>query len=147
MPERAFLGTWGSIIWRGDTGSSESHEVNTALGETEGAAQLFAFVTAIKPYSLCNLTFKFHIAKYDEDIGAPGVAADVRQIVVVYFRDPDDLLVKHFSYPAPRPTDIEDVGYGKRLKQPAVEAVVALWSSLKGKTFQPLYGVYYERLT
>lgn len=147
MPERAFLGTWGSIIWRGDTGSPGSHEIRTALGETDGAAALFAFSGAIKAYSLCNLTFKFHISKYDEDIGAPGAAVDVRRIAVIYFRDPDDLLVKHYSFPAPVLTDIEDVGYGKRIKAPVVAAIVALLSSLKGKTYTALYGVYYERVT
>lgn len=144
--ERALLGNTGSILWRGDLGSSaKSNESRSFSGPNTDSLTFGTFCNAIEAYSLCNLTHKFWIRSFTQTAGAPGVSANIDKKVVIYYRDPDTLEVLNFQYPTPTVTDIEDTPWGKRVKGPVVTAIVALISTMAGKSYVPLYGIYYER--
>lgn len=146
MAERADLGFTGSLLWRGDIGSSaKANESRSYAGKNTGSLPFGTFCTAIEPYSTCNLTHKFLIRSYTHTAGAPGTGSNIDKKAVLYFRDPDTLEVLNFQYPDPTPTDIESTPWGKRVKGPVVVAIVALISTMAGVSYVPLYGVYYQR--
>ncbi len=146
MEMRGFLGYSGSLLWRGDFGSSSPiNESRSDLGPTTGGAAQLVFTAAIEPYSECNLSHHFIFLTYDQTTGAPGTGANIDRKAVIYFRDPDNLEVLHFDYPAPLTSQIESTPWGKRVKYPVVVDITALLSTLKGQSLIPLYGSYYER--
>lgn len=135
----------GSLLWTGDTGLPRGHQARSDTGLIIGAAALATFATAIAAKSLCNASFSYLIYTYDVTAGAPGTGANVDKKGMVYFRDPDTMEVLHFLYPDPIAADLEDVGWGKRIKKSAVTAIVALISTLSGVSYVPLYGTFMQR--
>ncbi len=133
------------LIWRGDSGKNAGHEfIGSPLhAPTWGATVTFA--NAMEAKSLCNVSFLnwnwingFHDS-------APGASADVDKRAVIYFRDTSTLEVFKFEYPSPLAADIEDVGWGKVIKKTVVIAIVTLINTMSGTSYQPMYGVYFER--
>lgn len=141
------MGTWNStIIWRGDSGLPRGNYGKTNYKKNISIATLRTFAIALKAHSLCNraiLQNAFVELKTDVE---PGTGANVDKLAVLYFRDPTTLEVLHFSYPAPIAADIEDVGYGKRIKKSAVIAIINDLNTSTGESYEPRYGVYLERV-
>lgn len=142
----ALIGWRGSLLWRGDTGSSAlANESCSYSGPAPDATKFGNFASAIKAYSKCNLTHKYRTATYSEDLGAPGTNANIDRKAVIYYRNPSDLSVNQFQYPEPLATDIEDTPWGKRIKETAIIAIVTLLSTMAEVSYIPMYGVYYQR--
>lgn len=136
----------GAIIWIGDTGSPRGNQSKSRIGDFDNvwlASQTFA--QALAPHSLCNAAWVEETRWVSENQDAPGVGADVTKKGILYYRDPDTLKVEHFTFPNPIPADIEDLGYGKRIKKAIVIELVGYLSTVLNKTLFPLYGVYTER--
>lgn len=142
----AYIKRVGKLIWRGDLGSSAwDNESFSHLPAFVGGTPLITFATAIEPYSLCNLNYYLSIQSWSQSVGAPAAAANIDKKGIIYFRDPADLLVKTFCYPDPIAADIEVTPWGKKIKDSAVTAIVALLSTMTGLSYEPMYGVYYQR--
>ncbi|MEE9396114.1 MAG: hypothetical protein V3V31_03785 [Methylococcales bacterium] len=135
---------YGGVTWRGDTGSPKAHELRVPIIKVASAALLSAFRLSLRPHSKCNLAYYHYFVDYPYQLTSPGVGANVDKIALIYFRDPDSLMPESFAYPDPIAADLEDVGYGIRVKQSAVIAVVGYLSTLAGVSYIPLYGVYYQ---
>ncbi len=142
----AWIKDQGSLLWRGDLGTVGGNESRSFINNIKGVSAFGVFVTAIEPYSEANLSAYFLVRSYSQTAGAPGTGANVKNKAIIYFRDPDTLIVDHFCYPAPIAADIEDVGYGKRIKQSSVVSSVGLLSYVTDVVYVPLYGVYMERV-
>lgn len=142
----ALLNYGGSLLWRGDLGSSAwANECRSDVGLVWGTGRLITFAGNIEPYSLCNLTNYFVVWSYSQTAGAPGVGANIDRKAVIYFREEGDEKVYHFQYPEPLAADIEVTPWGKRIKSAKVIEVVNLIAYAKNKTLIPLYGAYYQR--
>lgn len=138
----------GSILWVGDSGSPRDNEVfsHAPLGTDYGAYNMTTFTTSLNAHTLCEWR-QYGQCYYGTNIvSPPGVGANVDHKAQIYYRDPDDLRVYQFSYPAPIPADIESTSVGKRIKQSAVVTIVGYLSTLMNKSYIPLYGVYYEKV-
>lgn len=142
----AFLGAVGSLLWRGDTGSSAKDNMSKSyLGPLVSATLLHDFADGVEPYSECNLNNYYWVGSYSQTAGAPATGSNIDRKAVIYFRDPGDMKVKHFQYPEPLVAHIETTPWGKRIKQTTVVQVVALLSTVSGISYVPLYGTYYQR--
>lgn len=136
----------GYILWKGDTGAIGGNSKITKLGFETETGKLGAFKNSLRAHSLCNVSdFGFTITISDE-IGVPGVGADVSKIAIIYYRDPANLNVSRLVYPAPIAADIETTGLGKRIKQSVVVSIAGYLSTLRGVSIDPLYGTYYEKI-
>lgn len=136
------------MLWKGDTGTPMNHLSPSyiPLVPNNRYTQLKTFATAVDAYSLCNYSFARETVCWKETEVAPGAGANIDKKGIIYFRDPRDWHVHTFTYPAPIAASIEDVGYGKRIKDATVIAIVALLSTFVEETLVPLYGVYYEKV-
>lgn len=136
-----------AIIWRGDTGSPSEQKTVLPVGIFgEDWTVTSVLANAVNPHSLCNLAYLQLTRWQDINNVAPGVGADISKKATIYFRDPDTLKVKHFTFPSPIAVDLEDVGYGKRVKEAIVIEIVGYLSTFFGKTLIPLYGVYTQKI-
>ncbi len=142
MEERAGCVYFGKAIWIGDTGASKNHQFDSVIERIPSSAAFSSFVGSISPHSLCNVGWRHWVWVCSSTPSAPGVGADTNKRGTVYFRHPTSLEVLHFTYPDPIATDLEDVGYGKRIKNPVVVAIVGYLSTLAGISYVPLYGVF-----
>ncbi len=142
----AFIGRTGSLLWRGDSGSSAwANQSRSDVGPAPDVGRFHTFSLAIRDYSECSLTHYYSLESYSRNPGAPGVGANIDRKGVIYYRDPSDWLVYNFQYPDPPVADIERTAWGKRIKDSSVISIVALLSTLSGVSYVPLYGVYYQR--
>ena len=134
----------GSIIWVGDSGSPVANERITFIRRVNWA-NFLAFADSLHPHTLCNrrIVVRHSLATYE--VSPPGVGADLGKMANIYYRDPSNLQVYNFSYPAPIVADIESVSTGKRVKQSVVVTVVGYLNTMLGTSYIPLYGTYYER--
>lgn len=134
----------GTIIWVGDSGSVGANQTLTFITPIDWAA-FPAFITSLENHTLCNRACYVRHSVIASGAGAPGASADVSKTANIYFRDPSDLSVHVFSYPAPIAADIETVATGKRVKKSAVVAIVGYINTMLSTSYVPLYGTYYER--
>lgn len=134
----------GNIIWKGDSGSPQGNLSISPMWRAGGHSSIFTLATALTAHTLCNLASYNSVAIDLVNEVAPGAGANVSAKAILIYRNAADLKVYRFIYPAPIAADIEDVGYGKRIKPASVATIVALLSSGFGLTFEPLYGVYTE---
>lgn len=142
----AFIKRSGLLLWRGDIGSSaKDNESLSRVDVPLNASALLAFVTAVEPHSTCNVNYSLASFWYSQTAGAPGTGSNIDRKGIIYFRDPTDLSVKPFCYPDPVAADIEDTPWGKKIKDSAVVAIVALLSTMTGISYEPMYGMYYQR--
>lgn len=137
----------GAIIWRGDSGGvGDHHSISVCpVVSLPAGTKLIAFGNAVKARSLCNFAYYHSIYTASQTIAAPGVGANTDKKAIIYYRDPSTLEVLHFSYATPIAADIENVGYGNRIKNSAVVAIVGFISTLADVSYIPLYGVYIQR--
>lgn len=135
-----------SLQMRGDSGSPRDHIVLTSRVPYISVTTLTTFSALMEAHSLCNAEYFWRVVGNDYNPGAPGAGANVDKKGVIFYRDPATLVVYRFTYPCPIAADIEDIGYGKRLKQAAVIAIVDGIEAVGGGTYEPLYGAYQERL-
>lgn len=134
----------GNIIWKGDSGSPQGNLSISPMWHAGGHSSIFTLATALIAHTDCNLASYNSVAIDMVNEVAPGVGADVSKKAIILYRNTADLKVYRFIYPAPIAADIEDVGYGKRIKPSAVATIVALLGSGFSRTFDPLYGLYTE---
>lgn len=135
------------ILWRGDSGSPPGNLSPSSFHYflNNRISQSFAFAEALKLHTLCNYAFMKYSLVYDETTTAPGTSANVDKKATLHFRHVPTLKVYTLTYPAPIAADIEDVGWGKRIKMSAVEDIVDDLNIFAGVTFEPLYGTYKEK--
>lgn len=135
----------GQLTWIGDTGTPIGNLSITRVRDMNTIVLLRDFALALNAHSLCNLSYR-HYIRTDPYIPAPpGVDANVDEKAIIYFRDPDTMQVENFSYPAPIAADLEDVGYGKVIKESVVIAIVTDLNTATAIDFVPLYGKYYVK--
>lgn len=135
----------GLVFWKGDSGGGRAHVGVSRLPLIGTWSDLVNFVTAMSAHTLCNAGKRVRINTGGPSGEAPEAGADLGRIAILYYRDPTDLTVFHFSYPAPIAADIETTAAGKRIKQSSVATMVSLISTVSGVSYIPLYGVYMER--
>ncbi len=136
----------GAIIWRGDSGSVGGNETISKVQEFELWASWATYVGWLKAHSLCNAATRIRYRVDAGTPGAPGTGADVGVTAQIFYRDPTNLEVLNYSYPAPIAAEIEDIGYGVRVKKSAVTAIVAELSIIADATYEPLYGTVRTRI-
>lgn len=137
----------GFLEWTGSSGGGPGHRTWSKAGIFSGSdALLTAFMSNMRPKTTAGLTKLMRSATYGYVYGVPGSGANIDEKAIIFYRDPDDLLVYPFHYPCPIAADVEVTPAGKRIKQSVVIEVVGYLSSLRFKTLVPLYGVYLERV-
>lgn len=136
----------GVLRWRGDIGAPDGHLSKSPIMVVAiGTSEVATFGASMLAHTDCNLAYYGMYRDITSNPAFPGVGADVTKKAVIYFRDPSTLEVLHFNYAAPIAADIETTPAGKRVKQSAVALIVGYINIVSGKSYVPLYGVYYER--
>ncbi len=137
----------GHVRWKGSTGGRGSHLVESYVQMSNAAtAPLLAFARAVGSHTECEEVAHTRTIVNAISSPEPGAGVNIDEKAVVYFRDPDDWLVYHFSYPAPIAADLEVYPSGTRMKNSAVVSIVGYISTLNEKTYIPLYGLYYQKV-
>lgn len=114
------------------------------IAYTWAPIQLFA--TQMDAHTLCSKEGVIRTSVHGFIASPPGAAVDVDKRAIVFYRDPDDLKVYHFSYPSPIAADLESKPSGIRMKDTAVSTIVGYISTMNAKTYFPLYGLYYQKV-
>lgn len=136
----------GKLLLWGDSGLPEDNFSPAYTPDTlQGPEYIKNFANDLESHTICSIPYAINSRIYLNDARVAGVGANMDKKAVIYFRDPDTLLPYHFTYPAPVAADVEDVGYGNRIKNSVVVTIVGYLSTLTGKSYIPLYGVYYQR--
>lgn len=139
--------TKGRLIFWGDSGLSQDNLVATFTPiKLTDKEYLKSFADSLKAHTKCTIPFIIDARTFTEGEDTPGTDANIDAKAIIKFRDPADGLVHNFTYPAPVAADIEDVGYGLKIKDSVVVAIVGYLNLLTGSGFIPLYGVYYQRV-
>lgn len=138
---------YGGVLWVGDSGLPRNNEVFSRVNlRLIGASPLDTFVTAMLSHTLCLWRQKSYNEILSQAVSPPGAGANVDVRAIIYYRDPADLKVLYFSYPAPVAADVETSNVGKRIKNSVVTAIVGYISTMTGVSYIPLYGVYMKSI-
>lgn len=137
-----------TIVWVGDSGLRPANESLSIIPfvHNNNVSEALTFTTAMEAHTLCNARFTYYTLIYNHQVSPPAAGANVDERAIIVFRDPNTMKVLNFQYPSPIAAEIEDIGYGKRIKKSAVEAVVALLNPLAEKTYEPMYGKFYQKI-
>lgn len=138
---------YGGVLWVGDSGLPRNNEVVSKVAlRLTGAGPLDTFVTAMLSHTKCLWRQKFYNEILSQVQAPPGVGANVDVRAIIYYRDPTNLEVFAFEYPAPVAGDVEDTGVGKRIKDSVVTSIVGYISTMTGISYAPLYGIYMQKV-
>ena len=139
--------TKGKLIFWGDSGLTQNNLVATVTPlKYMSPLYILNFADSLNPHTLCTIPYAVNMRTYGNGIESPGTGANIDKKAVLYFRDPTDLSIHTFTYPCPPPADIEETGYGTRIKNSVVADIVSWINIFTGKSFEPLYGIYYQRV-
>lgn len=139
LQRRAFL------IWRGNIGLPEENVSRSLVdGVLTYTAQGILF-TALSAFTDCAAFEKVYLFHDIVDDTIPGGKVNVDIKGKVYFRDPDTLKIKNFTFPAPKLIYWVNTPAGVRLTDASVIAIVGFINTATGKSYEPLYGTVYQR--
>ncbi|MEE9397505.1 MAG: hypothetical protein V3V31_10900 [Methylococcales bacterium] len=135
----------GVLVWRGTMGLPPGNLAYSGFVELTSHAALNTFRTNMLSHSTCNVLEDTSIWTWVRDPAIPGVKANVDAKAKVFFRDPDTLKVLNFTYPAFVLGDTISKPAGLRLKDSVVVDIVGYINTATGKSYEPLYGITYQR--
>lgn len=111
----------GTIVWRGDAGRPNNHySISRIEGVTDDTA-LATLITALAAYSDCNVAKRIFNSITGMTDSEPGTDANVKVKALFTMRNPTNLHVVKYEFPAPKFTAIELGEEGNKLTA-AVEA-------------------------
>lgn len=135
------------VRYIGDIGGRGSHEVDCFIRRVEYAwTPINTFNNALNAHTDCNRGAIVRTTVTSLAGSAPGTSVNVDKRAIIYFRDPSDLKVYQFSYPAPIAADLETKPSGIRIKDSVVTTIVGYISTLNSISYVPLYGLYYQKV-
>ncbi len=137
-----------TFVWVGDSGLAPTNESISLLPAfpDNNITPINVLFAAVQEHSLCLGRFLYYTLVYNLEVDPPGVGANVDRKAVIYFRDPATLEALTFTYPAPIAADVEDTQWGKRIKKSVVDDIVGHLSTMAGKSYTALYGVFLQRV-